>query len=390
MPTVERIVYGDGIVGTIGAEAERLGAQRVMLLTARSLAGGALARTIADQLSARYRGTFAAAFEHVPLERAAEAVAAARRLDADLIIALGGGSVIDAAKAARLCIAAGLTSAEHLGEFMQKPGPLINGMIPQLTIPVTLSGAEYTRSFSATDFAIPVKRSYTNSAVTSRVILYDPRATLETPMALWSASGVMALDHAIEVFCASPPHPVGDVLKLAAARELLTNLPHTVTAPSDLVARLRCQVAGWMADHSPLRAQPLIPTPAALPSHALAYELGALCRMPYGVVACVTLAASMRWTAARKSATAARQAEMARALGIATQEVADADAAAWFADEIERLIVTLRLPARLGDAGVGRDAIAEIARRFAERGASLIGDGPASAADVTSLLESAC
>lgn len=328
LPTVERIVYGDGTVDTIGAEAERLGAQRVMLLTARSLAEGALARRIAGQLSGHYRGTFAAAFEHVPLARAAEAVAAARRLDPDLIVALGGGSVIDVAKAARLCIAAGLASAEHLGEFMQKPGPLINGMIPQLTIPVTLSGAEYTRSFSATDFAIPVKRSYTNSAVTSRVILYDPRATLETPMALWLASGVMALDHAIEVFCASPPHPVGDVLKLAAARELLTNLPRTLSAPSDPAARLRCQVAGWMADHSPLRARPLVPAPAALPSHALAYELGALCRVPYGVAACVTLPASMRWTAARKPATAARQAEMARALGIAARDVADAGAAA--------------------------------------------------------------
>ena len=208
-------------------------------------------------------------------------------------------------------------------------------------------------------------------------------------MALWLGSGEMALDHAIEVFSASPPHPVGDALKLAAVRELMTNLPRTYRAPSDITARLRCQLGGWMADHSPLRAQPLNPVPAALPSHALAYELGALCRMPYGTVACVTLAAAMRWTAARSAEIAGRQAEMARSLGIATKEVDDADAAGWLADEIHRLIAALGMPTRLSEAGVARESIAVIARHFSRRGGTLVGGSPATTSEVADLLERA-
>jgi len=389
LPTVERIVYGAGVIDTLGSEIDRLGAHRVMILTARSLEDGPLMRRIVAHLGARHAGTLAAAFEHVPLESVAAAVAAARRLNADTIVALGGGSVIDAAKAVRICIAAGLTSADDLGAFIEHPGPLINGLIPQLSIPTTLSGSEYTRSFSATSFTQGVKRSYTNSAAASRVIVYDPLATMDTPMRLWLASGVMAIDHAVEVLCASPPHPVGDILKLAAARELIGNLPLTRQVPTDADARVRCQVAAWMADHSPLRAQPLEPAAAALPSHALAYELGALCRVSYGIVACVILPASLRWTAARSSAQAARQAGMAQALGLATRSGTVAEAAAALADGLARLIAELGLPARLGDANISHDDLAKIARAFAARGGSLAGNRPASEADVIDLLESA-
>ena len=276
------------MLDTLGSEIDRLGAHRVLMLTARSLEDAPLMRRIIPHLGVRHAGTIAMEFEHVPLESVAAVVAAARRWSADTIVALGGGSVVDAAKAARICIAAGLISADDLGAFIEDPGPLINGLIPQLSIPTTLSGAEYTRSFSATNFTLGIKRSYTNSAAASRVIMYDPLATMDTPMRLWLASGVMAIDHAVEVFCASPPHPVGDTLKLAAVRELISNLPLTRQTPADANARVRCQIAAWMADHSPLRTHPLAPAAVALPSHALAYELGALCRVSYGIVACVS------------------------------------------------------------------------------------------------------
>ncbi len=128
--------------------------------------------------------------------------------------------------------------------------------LPQLSIPTTLSGSEYTRSFSATDFTNGIKHSYTQSEVASRVIFYDPVATCDTPSALWLTSGIMAIDHAVEVFCSLPEHLVGDGLKQAALQILMEALPRTAETPSDLGARLRCQVAAWQSDHSPLRSQP--------------------------------------------------------------------------------------------------------------------------------------
>jgi alcohol dehydrogenase class IV len=313
----------------------------------------------------------------------------ATRVDADLIVAVGGGSAIDAAKAWRVCLAAGLRSAGELRAFMANPRPLTTPTLPQISVPTTLSGAEYTRSFSATDLASGLKRSYTDSGTAGRVILYDPELTFDTPAPLWLGSGVTALSHAIEVLCASPPHPVGDTLKLAAARELLAVLPATQKTPHDADARLRCQLAAWMCDHSPLRAQPLQSIPVSLPSHALAYELCGLCRLPYHLVACVTLAPCLRFCAARSSGGLSRQAEVARALKLAAEGATDDTAAQALADEVERFIAQLSLPGRIRDTPVARDSPKGAAKAFAARNGSLVDGIPAAEEDVTNLLEAA-
>ena len=390
VPTVERILYGVGIAEAhVGAEVARLGGERVLILMPRSLERSLLAAGVRAALGTRLAGDFARPLEHVPLEGAIAAAAAARRCRADLVVALGGGSVIDTGKALRACLAAGITSPEALGTFMEHPVPPEGTWIPQVSIPTTLSGSEYTRSFSATDFTRGLKRSYTHSAVASRIILYDPVATLETPMSLWLASGVMAIDHAVEVFCGSPKHLVGDTLKLASLQELLTYLPRTLEAPEDLEARLRCQVAAWQADHSPLRAQPLAPVTVALHSHALAYELGALCRVPYGISACVTLPACLRWCAAHLPQAASRQAVLARSLGLVSPEGSDSDAAQHLADGLEALIKRLGLPTRLRDVGVAPQDLQRTAHQFTVRGAVPAGAGASTEIEVLMLLESA-
>ncbi len=387
-PTVERILYGAGVVQQhLAVEVERLRAERVLLLTPRSLERSPVAEQVRSSLGGRHSGSFAAAFEHVPLGSAVEVAQAARRVNADLVVALGGGSAIDAGKAARTCLAADLPSAEALGAFMAKPTAAVGAFIPQVSIPTTLSGAEYSRSFSATDFDQGVKRAYTNSGVASKVILYDPAMTTSAPEALWLASGVMAIAHAVEVYWASPPHLVGDALKLASAKVLLAHLPRTRLESDNLEERLRCQVAAWMADHSPLRTQPLSTAPGALPVHALAYELGALCKVGYGLVACVTLPACLRWSAARDPQAEDRQAKMSREFGLAPDDASDADAAEALATRLRVFIALLGLPTRLREVNVSRRDIGRIARSFSERKARLIAERPATEEDVARLLE---
>jgi maleylacetate reductase len=389
LPTVERIVYGVGVAASLRGEIERLAAHRAMLVTHRSLAASAAVSNITSQIGPAHAGAFAAALEHVPLEQVDAAVREAARVGADLIVAVGGGSAIDAAKALRVCLAAGLRSGGQLRAFMDNPRPLTTRTLPQISVPTTLSGAEYTRSFSSTDLANGLKRSYTDSGTAGRVIVYDPALTFETPMPLWLGSGVTALSHAIEVLCASPAHPVGDTLKLAAARELLAALPATRTTPHDADARLRCQLAAWMCDHSPLRAQPLQSSPASLPSHALAYELCGLCRMPYHVVACVTLAPCLRFCAARSSRGLSRQAEVARALKLAAEDASDVAAAHALADAVERFVAQLGLPGRIRDTAVPRESLSVAAKAFVARKGSLVDGIAAVEDDVINLLEAA-
>jgi maleylacetate reductase len=390
LPTVERILYGtDSIDGYLESEVERFSAQRVFLIAPRSLKSQALFQRVAGILGKRLARSFNGAFEHVPLDVVVEAASAARDCNADLVVALGGGSVVDAAKAVRTCLAAGLTTSQLLGSFMECRGALAATLIPQISIPTTLSGSEYTRSFSATDFEAGVKRSYTGSPVASRAIVYDPCATLSTPMRLWLSSGIMAIDHAVEVLCASPAHAVGDVIKLSALTILFTDLPRSKRAPGDLEVRLRCQLGAWLADHSPLRTPSLRSAAPALPSHALAYELAGLCRLPYGISACLTLPACMRWTAARDPAVLARQAEIARILRVAQPGTTDRDASNELTERLTALIAELGLPERFRDVGINREHLRVVASRFAARRAALITDQAATEDHVISLLESA-
>jgi alcohol dehydrogenase class IV len=154
-----------------------------------------------------------------------------------------------------------------------------------------------------------------------------------------------------------------------------------------LEVRLRCQLGAWLADHSPLRTQSLRSTAPALPSHALAYELGALCRLPYGISACLTLPACMRWTAARDPAILARQAEVARMLRVAQPDTSDRDASNRLAEKLTALIAELGLPRRFRDVGIGREQLQTVASRFVQRGASLAMGEAATYEQVISLLE---
>ena len=390
VPTVERILYGASTIDEhLESEVERLNGQRVLLLAPRSLKGRSPVQRVSAILGKRLAASFTAAFEHVPLEAVIDAVVAARSCNADLVVAIGGSSVIDAAKAVRTCLSADLITPGMLRSFMERRESWTAILIPQISIPTTLSGSEYTRSFSATDFEAGIKRSFAASAVASRAIIYDPTATLHTPMTLWLSSGVMAIDHALEVLCGSPPHLVGDAMKLSALLALITYLPRTKQAADDLPSRLHCQIGAWLADHSPMRTQPLRPATPVLPSHALAYELAALCRLPYGLTACVTLPASMRWRAAREPGVLARQAEVARALKIAPPDWSDGAASNGLIERLQNLILQLGLPTRFRDVHINREHLRVVANRFATRGASLTAGQAATENQVISLLENA-
>jgi maleylacetate reductase len=115
VPTVERILYGASTVKDhLEAEVQRLNSQRVLLLAPRSFKGQSVFEQVTAILGKRLVASLASAFEHTPLEALSEAVEAARAGKVDLVVAIGGGSVIDAAKAVRICLGAELTSSRLL------------------------------------------------------------------------------------------------------------------------------------------------------------------------------------------------------------------------------------------------------------------------------------
>lgn len=352
LPTVQRIRHGVGLLAeALREEIAASGAARPFAVLARALVGTPVESALRE--AAPGCVVHSASFEHVTPAAVMDAARAAAGARADLVLALGGGSALDTAKGLRFALAAGLDTAEALLPAMDGPSPT-GPWLAQLSVPTTLSGAEYTRSFSATDRARQDKRSHTASPLASRAIVYDPLATLATPDALWLGSGFVALDHALEVFVASGAHPVADTLKREAARTLVARLPGSCAADA-VDARLGCQLAAWMADHSPLRTRA---AGGGVPwSHLLAYDLAAITGVSYGVTASLTLANSLR-VLAESPAGAARIRELEAALGIDDP----------LADFVDAFATRLGLPTTPAAAGLDAAMLERVAAAAARRG----------------------
>ncbi|HEY3345227.1 MAG TPA: iron-containing alcohol dehydrogenase [Anaerolineaceae bacterium] len=355
---LEKVYYGVGSLARLPEEVDRLGGGRALIVTGHSLATlTELIHAVEGLLGARHAATFAGIRQHAPESGIAEAAQLARDCQADVLVSVGGGSPIDAAKAVALRLAQG-------GVYP-----------PQIAIPTTLSAAEFSGSAGYTDEAQKSKRGISDRMITPRAIILDPQMTLPTPMWLWLSSGIRALDHAIETLYSPGYHPVNDVLALASLRDLFTYLPRCKAEPESMGNRQMCQQAAWMGYFSPASA-----AAAAGLSHTIGKRIGAPYDVPHGVTSCILLPHVMRYKA-ENEADATRLAAMARALGLADERVTAKEAALRAAEAVACLVRDLDLPARLRDVKVPEEDFERIA-------IASVGDTP-QAADVVQLLKSA-
>ena len=338
---LEKVHYGAGSVSILPDEVDRLGGKRVLIITGNTLAHETpLVDRLADLLGRRHAGTFSDVQAHVPKSCVEAAAGMARERGADLLLSIGGGSPVDAAKA----------TAWTLAGDDDPP--------PHLTVPTTLSAAEYSHVAGYTDEEANAKDRYVDPRLTPRTIILDPEMTLATPEWLWSSSGIRALDHAVETLYAPGDHPVQDVLALEAIRELFAFLPAVLENAEDVDARLRCQMAAWMGFFAPATIDYGL-------SHTLSKAFGTRYDVPHGITSCITLPPVMRYTAQQNAAPLAR---MGRALGAAGPDADKEQAAVAAAEAVSDLIQRLSLPHRLRDVDVPRDAFGTIADDVAEKG----------------------
>ena len=173
-------------------------------------------------LGGRHAGTHASVRAHVPASDVWEAAEAARRCDAEILISLGGGSAIDCAKLVAFVLAGGASSVEALCEVaIAHRRPDIGRPLPQIAISTTLSAAEFSPAAGVTDEGRRVKGVIVNAGLAPRVAVLDPAMTVSTPRELWLSTGIKALDHAVERFCAHDHQPLVDALCIESARLLI-------------------------------------------------------------------------------------------------------------------------------------------------------------------------
>jgi maleylacetate reductase len=351
-PPMERVIYGIPLAEALAQEVERLGANAIYVM-----ASGTLNRetdvidTVRHVLGNRLAGLCAKIASHTPRIDVVAAANEARAVKADLLLTVGGGSVTDAAKMVGLCLGNDVTSADQLDRFKavitpdgktERP-PLQAPTLRSVDVPTTLSAGEFTAMAGCTDTVRNVKESYAHPLMMPQAVILDPAVTIHTPEWLFLSTGIRAVDHAVEDICSINPSPFSDGMSLHALRLLSAGLPAVKADPSDLEARLNCQLGAWM---SIMGTQNGVTKGA---SHGTGHVLGGTAHVPHGYTSCVMLPHVLRFN---EPVNAERQKWVSEALGRAGQSAGDAVAA---------LIASLGLPATLRDVGVKPEQLDEIA-----------------------------
>jgi maleylacetate reductase len=347
----ERVIYGKPATEAVAEEVAASGAHRVFLTTNRSLAGeSGLVAAQARALGERHAGTFAGITAHSPREAVIAGAAQARAAKADLLLAVGGGSVIDATKLMLLCLWHGLTEIGQLDPYRGARGvdpsrspPGMAGAIRMIAVPTTFSAAEFTYIAGVSDTRRHVKEGYGHALFTPQSVILDPAATLATPMTLLLSTGMKAVDHAVERLGMRETNPYSDATASEALRLLAEALPAIHATPDALPPRNAGQLGMWL---SITGAAAGVGTAA---SHAIGHTLGGSYGVPHGITSCVTLPAVLRWNS---SANADRQRRVSAILGEPETPAAEL---------VARLVERLGLPRRLRDVGIRREDLRPIA-----------------------------
>ncbi len=353
---IERVVYGRPAGAALRAEAERLGAKKVFITTSKSVAQSALLASVIDGLGDLHAGTYAGITAHSPRPCVVEGAAMARAAGADLIVAVGGGSVIDATKTILIALWQNVTDVGQLdayraGRPREGAAPPSEAISPpaeairMIAVPTTLSAAEFNAFAGITDPRKGIKESFGHRLIVPRVIVLDPAATLATPMDLMLSTGLKAVDHAVERLCSQQAHPFVLGTATEALKLLARALPAHKANPDDMATRLDLQFGMWLSIGAGTSGV------GVGASHGIGHVLGAACHVPHGHTSCVMLPSVLRWNL---PANAERQKRVGEAFG-------RPDAAA--GDLVEGLVKALGLPGRLSEVGVGRDRFREIAEK---------------------------
>ena len=380
--------FGAGCLSALPEILARDGVRRVMVVTGRSLADDAdMIERVAQACDGRLAGVFCQTVPHVPREAAIAAAEQARALNADALLSFGGSTQNDTAKAAAWALAQDIRQAEEFEPYAirfeypsTRVAPAMTAeTVPIYAVPTTLSAGEFTNIAGITDRASGHKQLYQDRRIASRAVLLDPQLTLKTPSWLWFSSGIKAIDHCVEAFLSLRSQPYTDALAAQALGLLLQYLPATARDPDDLAARVQCQIAAWLS------VAGLTNVSLGL-SHGVGHQLGAICGVAHGHTACVVLRHVLEFN---REATAARQEKL-----LSLARVHGDPGEGGEADLGGRILALVRdelkLPWRLRDVGVKREAIPRVAH--AAMGDALIASNPRpvrSVDEVVTLLEKA-
>ncbi|ODH50146.1 hypothetical protein GX48_03702 [Paracoccidioides brasiliensis] len=257
---IKYMLYGRGCITSLPDVVAKLGASKAYIITGRSLREKTpVIKQIEEILGIEHHvGTYSGVRQHAPLADIESAISAVRESGADVLVSVGGGSPIDAAKAIAYHL--------HVNNDDANGG---RKWIPSIAVPTTLSVAETTKN-----------AGFTN-AEGAKVSVSD-------------AELIRALDHALELlYVPSAPEVPTKHLALASLTGLFTLLPKCHANPKDADVRQRLFLAGYAA------LFPFLFSGALGLSHAIGHAIGASYGIPHGITSCISLGKVVRFLAER-------------------------------------------------------------------------------------------
>lgn len=371
LPT--RIEFGVGRLAQLPTLAVSLGARRVLVVTDPGLVQAGVAQQVLDVvLGAGLPATLFSDVESDPSIASVEAGLARARAEAcNVVIAVGGGSAMDAAKAIALMMTneGRIQQYEGLDKVPKAGAPLI-------AIPTTAgTGSEVTIWSVLSDKVAGRKVSVGSRFCCPAIALLDPALTLSLPPLVTAATGMDALTHAVESYVNKASQPVSALFARDAIARIAGNLRQAVWRGTDIEARREMMLASLYAGLA------FNATRLGL-VHALAMPLGARWHIPHGVVNAIMLPSVMRFNAAGN---VAGYADIARLFG--EQAPSDRLLADRAAAAVQQLRADIGLGFNLRRYGVAEDdaSLADVAREAMESGNVSVNPRVATAEDLVAL-----
>ncbi len=300
LPT--KVRYGIGLASKLGEELQGFPGKKALLVTDKVIVAAGLAKKVLEGLGGSAI-TIGATYDSVPPNSELKVVTEAAELGVankcDMVIAVGGGSVLDSAKIINLLMVKGGPLQKHMGAQLLK-----DRLLPSVFIPTTAgTGSEVTQFAMVSDDANSVKLPFAEDAFLPDIAILDPEMTATMPGKVTAATGMDAMTHAIESYVGGNPNPVSDALSLYAIELVAKNILQAVAEPADLNARGAMLTASFLAavafNHGGVGIV-----------HGISHALGGVYHIPHGVANSIILPFSMAHNMESSSARYARIAQI--------------------------------------------------------------------------------
>jgi alcohol dehydrogenase class IV len=384
-----RVIAGRGLIEGLGFELSKEGARRVAIVTDQVIR----ATGLIDKVEAGIADgglEVAAIYDGVPPDSDSAAVVAAaeqaRAAGADALLAVGGGSVMDTAKAADVIFTHGGEPREWEGYYglpraddgLGRPYELA----PLGCMPTTAgTGSEVSFAAVIKDRAEHIKFQVADFPMYPRLAVLDPEATRTLPPRIAAATGMDALTHAIEGYVSREWTPHGDAYALQALRLIRDNLERAVQTPEDDGARGNMLIAANLA---------IAPTASGAIgiTHSMSHPAGAHFDVPHGIANAINLPWVIEYNAAGGTDIANRYRDVNELLGLEAGGD-DATVAHALAEYVRGLVARLGLPTRLSEVGVPESAIPALVDGAMGDGCTLVNPREPTEEDFAQLYEKA-